>query len=504
MSFNVFEAGYLELAPISDAGFQSLSKYKQKKILGIQGDVNWKNEHRDILKWFPDEGKLRRELYGKHVEFFEKGGEFKERLFMAANRTGKSLTASYEIACHLTGMYPSWWTGYRFDRPVRVWASSKTSTMTRDFVQRYLVGSWDKLGTGMIPGECLGDLRESVTAKRGIPEAVDIVRVEGLFGTSELQFKSYDQGWESYQGTAQDVIWNDEECGLAVHNECLTRLMTSEGLYILTFTPLQGITEVVKSYLGESVRVDNKDAKHSYVVHCTWDDVPHLSAAEKERQWDRTPVYLRDAKARGLPSLGSGAIYPITEDRISVEPFEIPEYWPRAYALDVGWNNTAALWGAWDRQSDTVYIYSEYKQGQAEPATHVDAIKSRGKWIPGVIDPASRGRSQNDGTVLLDEYVEMGLDLDLANNAVEAGLHTVYRRMVSNRLKVFSNLVGFWGEFRLYRRNEHGKIVKENDHYMDDLRYLILSGMERAMTELMATDIIEETPMNHSNATTGY
>jgi hypothetical protein len=244
-----------------------------------------------------------------------------------------------------------------------------------------------------------------------------------------------------------------------------------------------------------------------YLVTATWDDAPHLSKEERDELWDSIPVHERKARSEGVPSLGAGAIYPVSSDKIKCDPFEIPDYWPRAYALDVGWNNTAALWGAWDRQSDVVYIWSEYKAGEAEPATHVDAIRSRGRWIPGVIDPASRGRSQRDGIKLLDEYQNMGLDLDLAENAVESGIHTVYRRMVSGRLKVFSTLVAFWDEIRLYRRDENGKVVKKNDHLMDDLRYLIVSGMTRAITEAHFQAQFEDEEELHEsgrNQTTGY
>lgn len=243
-----------------------------------------------------------------------------------------------------------------------------------------------------------------------------------------------------------------------------------------------------------------------YVVMATWDDAPHLTDEMKEELWEGIPPHQRDARTKGIPQLGSGAIYPVLEDRITCDDFEIPEFWPKAYALDVGWNCTAAVWGAWDRQSDTVYLYSCYKQGQAEPPVHVDAIKSRGDWIPGVIDPAARGRSQKDGQHLFDSYTSMGLILDLSDNAVEAGIHAVFRRMVSGRLKVFKSLLTWFEEYRLYRRDEKGKIVKENDHLMDCTKYLILSGMGIAVDEITATsDYTKEYKLSQGhNATTGY
>lgn len=250
-------------------------------------------------------------------------------------------------------------------------------------------------------------------------------------------------------------------------------------------------------------------SRTKYVLSLTWDDAPHLSDEDKEKLWATLPPHERDARSKGIPSLGAGAVYPVAEDRITCDPFHIPEYWPVAFAMDVGWNNTAALWGAWDRSADTVYVWSEYKLQQAEPATHVEGIKSRGAWIPGVIDPASRGRSQHDGLRLLDEYSSMGLDIAPADNAVEAGIQACLRRMMGGRLKIFSTCHMFFQEFRVYQRSDKegskGKIVKKNDHLMDCMRYLIMSGMDRAVDKEIALDRYEQRKHGAgANAVTGY
>lgn len=218
-----------------------------------------------------------------------------------------------------------------------------------------------------------------------------------------------------------------------------------------------------------------------YVVNAGWDDVPHLDGPTKAKMLAATPPYLRAARSKGEPSLGAGAIYPIEEERIIVDPFAIPDHWPRVYGKDVGWNRTAVIWGAWDRDSDTVYLYSEHYQGQQKPAEHASAVKARGDWIPGVIDPASKGRSQVDGERLLVLYRNEGLLLYPADNSVEAGIYLVWERLEQGRLKVFSTLRNWRGEYRLYRRDENGHIVKRNDHLMDGTRYLIVSGLKRAI-----------------------
>lgn len=205
-----------------------------------------------------------------------------------------------------------------------------------------------------------------------------------------------------------------------------------------------------------------------------WDDVPHLSDNEKKTLYESIPPYQRDARSKGIPALGAGAIYPVPESEIICDPFPIPDHWPRGYGFDVGWNKTAGVFMAYDRTADCLYIYSEHYKGHAEPAVHASAMKARGPWIPGRIDPAARGRGQRDGAQLLQDYIDLGLDLLKANNAVESGLYKVWMRLSTGRLKVFSTCQNWLSEYRIYRRDEKGNIVKENDHAMDATRYCVV------------------------------
>ena len=242
-----------------------------------------------------------------------------------------------------------------------------------------------------------------------------------------------------------------------------------------------------------------------FCVQATWEDVPHIDEKTKADLLASMPPHMRDARTKGIPMLGSGAIYPLPESAYVCEPFEIPAFWPKAYGLDVGWNRTAAVWGAWDRQSDVVYIWSEYYVGQAVPAVHASGIAARGVWMKGAIDPASAGSSQKDGSKLIEEYGLLGLNLFPADNAVEAGIHAVYQRMATGRLKIFATCRALVSEIRIYRRDEAGKIVKENDHAVDGLRYLIFSGMRHASVEPAEQEEWETSNTRHTrSAITGY
>lgn len=168
---------------------------------------------------------------------------------MAANRIGKSLgVGGYETTLHLTGRYPDWWVGRRFDGPVQAWAAGDTSETTRDVIQAILFGSIEEgLGTGLINGKyIIGD----PIGKRAPARAIDTAVIQHISGgTSMIGMKSFDQGRQKFQGTAKHLIWLDEEPPADVYDECLMRLMTTNGLMLCTFTPLLGLSEVALRFL---------------------------------------------------------------------------------------------------------------------------------------------------------------------------------------------------------------------------------------------------------------
>jgi phage terminase large subunit-like protein len=471
----------------ADLVVQGLSQAERLRLFSLLKERERRDSRRRLFTYFPDEGPLRRELYQQHLAFFRMGATVASRCFMAANRVGKTEGGGgFETVLHLTGRYPDWWEGKRFDRPIDAWAAGDTKETVRDIIQLKLVGPENAQGTGLIPGD---DLVRVVKRPNG-NGALDFVEVRHVSGgISRLGFKSYDQGREAFQGTEKDLIWLDEEANEGIRSECVIRLMTTGGLLIETFTPLRGLTPIVLKYLGDDAAVPAGRVGVSGdrgIVMAGWDDVPHLSTDQKTRMLAEAEVHLRDARSKGIPNIGSGAIYPVPEDQITVDDFEIPDHWPRAYGLDVGWNCTAAVFGAHDRDADVLYLYSLHYQGQQEPSTHVAGINGRGAWIPGVIDPASRGRSQKDGEQLMQIYQDLGLNISTADNSRESGLYEVHQRLATGRLKVFKSLKPWLGEYRIYRRDEKGNVVKKADHAMDATRYLVVSGIHVATVNMSA------------------
>ncbi len=240
-----------------------------------------------------------------------------------------------------------------------------------------------------------------------------------------------------------------------------------------------------------------------FLIQLDWDDAPHLSDEVKKELLASIPEYQRDARSKGIPQLGSGAIYPIPRIDVEIKDFEIPDFWERWYGMDVGWNATAVVWFARNPDTDERYITSVYKMGKEKPVVHASAIKARGAWVKGAIDPASRGRSQADGNQLLQSYTDEGLKLVCADNAVESGLYKVWQLLATGQLKVFKSCAAWWDEFTLYRRDDKGKVVKEKDHLMDAMRYGIMSEQEVADVPLSRkkTKEVKEMPGAYQSKT---
>lgn len=222
---------------------------------------------------------------------------------------------------------------------------------------------------------------------------------------------------------------------------------------------------------------EQETKKSLAVTFMGWEDTPHLDDEAKATLASGYLPHEIGARTRGEPSLGAGAIYPVPYTEIICEPFAIPAYWPRGYGFDVGWNRTAAIFAARDLDADVVYLYAEHYRAASEPSVHAAAIRAHGGYLLGAIDPASRGRNQIDGETLFNAYTALGLKLVAADNSREAGILEVWQRLSTGRLKVFNNCQNWIKEYRFYRRDEKGLIVKKADHLMDSTRYFCMTGI---------------------------
>lgn len=510
-----------------DQLIDSLTPEVQEHFLELLKLNNQFSVSRKIDNYFTDEGANSRESYSKHVEFLNAGAVYNQRAFVAGNQCGKTLTCAYEMTLHLTGLYPHWWKGKRYRHPVRAWAVSISGQKVRDNIQNYLLGPLFAPGTGMIPADLIaGNPTPSSSNVSGLKGDIPVKHfTDGLEdGISWLTQKSYSDGREKFQGEQVDVIWLDEEDKdqQGIYDECITRFATRDGSIFCSFTPLYGLSDMVKSFIPDLEFPSNgcgPTSKYKFVANVTWDDIPHISKAKQEElmaTYDDESTRL--ARSRGIPGLGAGLIYPINQEnvsfKISREMWGRIEQLPRAYAMDIAYTSsgvTAALWGAYEEKTDTWYIYDEYYSKGASTADHAAALKAKGgKWMSGVIDPAAeRGISVDDTRKIITMYNDLGLYLSKANNSVFAGIETCKSRFLSGRLKICFTMCPYLAkEIRLYRKDEKGEIIKKDDHLVDCLRYLIMSGQSATTIDPDFEEYKRDEPWNrepqYRDSYTGY
>jgi phage terminase large subunit-like protein len=412
--------------------------------------------------------------YSKQIAFHDAGASFRERLFMAGNQLGKTLAGAAEAAMHLTGNYPDWWKGKRFHKPVIMLAGSESYELTRDGVQRLLIGppmSEEEWGTGYIPKASI----VATTRRSGVSGALDSCTVRHVSGgTSTLLFKAYEQGRGKWQANTVDYVWFDEEPPEDVYFEGITRTNATKGLIAVTFTPLKGMSSVVARYILEP-------SPDREVVTMTIEDAEHYTAEERQKIIDSYPPHEREARTKGVPSMGSGRIFPVLEENIVIDPFDIPESWVQIGGLDFGWDHpTAGVNLAWDRDNDIVFITKDYRQREATPLIHSAALKPWGSWLPWAWPHDGLQHDKTSGEQLAVQYRELGLNLtseratfDDGTNGVEAGVSDMLLRMQTGRWKVFRSCIYWLEEFRLYHRKD-GLIVKERDDVLSASRYALM------------------------------
>lgn len=414
--------------------------------------------------------------YEKQQAFLDAGSKHRERALLAGNQLGKTETGAYEAAVHLTGEYPDDWLGRRWDRPVKGWAAGETSLLTRDVQQKKLCGEpgvADLLGTGFIPKENILD----TSLARGVTDAYDTVTIRHKSGgNSILRFKSYEQGRAKFQGETLDFVWLDEEPPLDIYSECLTRVTATGGMVYCTFTPLKGMSLVVERYLRE---LDPSRWSITMVI----DDALHIPESERATIIAGYPAHERDARARGVPMLGSGRIFQFSREALEEPMIDyIPAHWAKLWGIDFGIDHPfGAVLILWDKDNDVIHVHHTVRVADQGPLQHAAAMKPVGAQVPVAWPQDGHQRDKGSLEPVSKQYRAHGLRMlpDHAkfpdgSNSTEAGIMEMQERMATGRLKVASHLSDWFEEFMTYHRKD-GQIVKVKDDLMSATRIAVMA-----------------------------
>jgi Terminase large subunit, T4likevirus-type, N-terminal len=410
-----------------------------------------------------------------------------EMIMIAANRVGKTLTACSCLAFILTGDYPDWYKGPRFNFSVRALALGVSGEQIKDVIQRVLIGEVEiedgrKIfkGGGLIPPNLL----RSPIWDRAIPGLLREIKVVHKNGfRSSIKFRSYSQGPHVLRGPYYDIILCDEEPhgddALIIYGEMLARIMMGNkgkgGRLMLTFTPENGITPLVDLLY-------NNSKKGQYLLNVGWDDAPHLSQAMKEHLLSTIPPHLILAKSKGIPTFGEHKVFKIPEADIMIDPFPIPNHFKILTGVDFGFAHPfAACFCALDMDRGITYIFDGWEMTNGEPAVHSGRINHQFPKIR-IVYPHDGDSHEKSGMTIKSQYTDAGANMyalfknDDGTNHIWPGLMQMDAAFKNGTIKVFSTVTPFWISYRKFRTNpNNGKLQEHGKDFMDAARYCVVS-----------------------------
>ncbi len=308
------------------AGGKKAIKYlspDQLKAMKIARDKVAQDMQFNQLKWFRP--------FPYQKKFFKTGKDFTRRGMIAANRAGKTIASTFETAYHLTGIYPKDWDGKVWDKPIVAMCAGESWEQVAKTLQSKLLGCDDikqgyKLGSGTVPKDKIDE--KSIRSDGANVLAIEVWHISG--GKSKLYFSNYTQQVRHLQGFELDLVVLDEQPPDETFSELVVRTASREGQVICSFTPLKGLSGLVRKFW------DNIDGYCH--VRVTWDDVPFQNEwgeeffSQKEREQlarDFMP-WERDCRMKGIPLVGKGVVFPLLN-------------WPTYKTIDLDLKNNDKL-----------------------------------------------------------------------------------------------------------------------------------------------------------------
>jgi len=434
-----------------------------------------------------------------------------------------SLGATALDAMDLTGLYPDWYDGHRYDRPISMVCGCVNNELTRDILQKFLFGDpTDKelsFGTAWIPKKCLDWKR--ISLKRGVSDAFLHVMVkhhtDGVEdGWSKVTFSSYESGAMSWMGSSIDIYHGDEEPPLDILAQMGRGCIATAGRIRLTFTPEKGESDVLKKVrrdwsmhsatfadvAGEGCEYTFTDGERLELkpVRTRNGNLGHINKKTIDNLEKDNPPWMLKTRMLGLPMIGEGLVFGFMESEISCDPFEFPDYFKFIDAIDFGGLSTTAhptafVRLAYDPQKDVAYIYDGFKIVGAEiPTIAANIIMQKNSDTIPVIWPHDGNKVTGQGETTKDQYLSAGVNMYMGNGEnshftnppgaykreglggiqIMPGITEMSTRMSTRRLKVFADVPEFFEEYRKYHMKK-GKIVDVDDDFMSAARYALMS-----------------------------
>jgi phage terminase large subunit-like protein len=421
--------------------------------------------------------------YPTQLAFFAAGSSgAHQRLIYGGNQTGKTLSCAAETAWHLTGDYPDWWAGKRFNKPIRCWIVGESTTLVRDTVQRQLCGGREEFGTGTIPLESFGKKPVMVAGGTGAIDTVFITHLTDgkVDGTSEATFKSFEMRRERLQSESIDLCWIDERPDEQIFSELYARTIATNGHILVSFTPIgEGAAA------GVTYRFLSEPSADRSVHRITGAEAKHISEARREEVAAGIPEHEKEARLEGIPQLGTGPVFPLELLPTMIKPFDpdaLPSWARWCVGIDFGFDHPfAAVLIAWAHDTGQIWVIDSFRMERSSALYHVQRIHAmtRGLRVPVAFPHDGAQHDKGSGLPLAGQYKNFGANMmprHATNHGtnhfnVEPALEEMRETMFAAKLTIAPHNTELIEELRHYHRSEDFRIVKQRDDLVCALRY---------------------------------
>ena len=432
-------------------------------------------------------------------EFFRTQSD--RRGILAANRIGKTVSTCYETAMHLTGRYPDWWEGKRYNKPITCMVAGEGWSQVALVLQNELLGApdvkqHDSLGTGAIPRDCI--LRDTMRSDGANCIGVEILHTSG--GKSYLLFANYTQEVRQLQGFKLDLAVFDEQPPDDFFSEIVTRTATTQGMILCSFTPLKGLNGLVSKFW-------NREEGYDY-IRVSWDDVPEydlwhepflLAATRRQLERDYLP-HEREARMQGRPIMGKGAVFQIRNwptytsgDYRFTEMSNIQ----RVIALDLGLVNDKTVISLmyWDPYERSAWLHKQIVvQGveEAVPTQYINHLLRPEVYGTPIVLPADAstpGRYTMSSTSIRELFEQYELNVisgaimnppdpqGRVTNHKSYGINQMRQMLEVGSLMINDNCTEFLTEAQNYYVDQQGRF-SDPDDCIDSARYALMACLQ--------------------------
>lgn len=437
----------------------------------------------------------------EHQQRFFRTGSSARRGILAANRIGKTVSTCYETAMHLTGLYPDWWQGHRFDSAITAMVAGEGWSQVAMVLQQELLGTQDvklvdNIGTGAIPRDAirLDTMRNDGANCLG----VEIRHTSGQ--NSYLLFANYTQEVRQMQGFKLNLAVFDEQPPDDFFSEIVTRTATTQGQVLCSFTPLKGLNGLVSKFW-------NREDGYEF-VRVAWTDVPEYDPwgepfllMETRRQLERDYLpHEREARIAGKPVMGKGAVFQIRDwplYKTGDFDFQSMPTIQRVIALDLGLVNdkTVITLMYWDPHEREAWLHRQIVvQGveEAVPTQYINhLLRPEVFGTPIVLPPdaSTPGRYTMSSTSIRELFEQYELNVyeraimnppdpqGRVTNHKSYGINQMRQMLEVGTLHVNENCQEFLREAQNYYVDTQGRF-SDPDDCIDSARYALLACLQ--------------------------